>query len=365
MAIVSRVGDPLWINRAMSTRDARVATAGLLSTVWGDSLSARPGVLPETGLQALKVIPTSPASMSVLVNQGHVVVVQPEQGPWIVPVETVVTLDVPPPDATNPRIDLVVVRVYDLDQGETPPVEPDAGGRGVATIEIVPGTASGTPAPPPVPPRSFVLGQIQTTPTTTTIGPAQLTDTRTWTVARGGVRPLLGVTTDLLPGFTGEMVSLVDGTVAVGVNDPTNPYRGVQAGRLRATQDIREGTFTTTEWVATVNLPDPGFPYQIHAEASLSITVGPHTRIDVWARLDTPQGPFVCVPSVGEIVYTSQQDRSLWTARFLGANLGRVYTGAHNVCLVIGKIYGSSGTGYSIEAQNSAFAARVVPYIGP
>lgn len=359
MAEIVRVGDPIWINRALSTRDARVATAGLLSTAWGDdALAPRPGVLPESRLTALRVSPTDPASMSVVVNAGHCVVVQPGQGPWLVPVESAVQLDISPPDPTNPRIDLVVVRVYDLDQGETSPVEPDQGGRGVATVEVISGDPSATPSAPEVPIRSFVIGRIETTPSTTTIGLGQLTDTRTWTVSRGGVRPLLGVT-DLSPSYTGEVVSIADGTLGVGVDDPNAPYRGVQAKPRLFTQNLRTGPFRETQQLASLVIADPGFPYQIDVEASVAFTLGANMRVDLLSQLDAINGPFLTVPSVGQFLSASAH-----VTRFIGANMGRTYTGSHTVLLMAAVVVSPNNNQYGVEVQNSGFSLRVVPAVG-
>jgi hypothetical protein len=369
MATVVRVGDPLWINRALSARDTRIATAALLGKPWTDDrMEVRPGILPDAKLTAFRVVPTTgAASMAVRVSGGHAVVTQPEQGPWIVPVETTIpALDVPPPDPTNPRIDLVVLRVYDLDQGETAPVDPDPGGRGVATIEIVKGDASGIPAPPPTPVRSLLLATIRTTPQTTVITAANITERRVFTVPRGGVRPAgnaLGA--DALPGYIGEVIALPDGTVGVGVDDAALPYRGVQAKPRVITQDMRTGPFTATEWVATLNIADPGYPYQVDVSASVAITIGQNMRVDILARLDSPDGPLLNAPSVGELVWTSQQNQPLYTARFLGAPFTHVLNGAHNVCLIVAVIWSASGAAYSIEQQNTALSARVFPYVGP
>lgn len=370
MATLARVGDPLWINRGLSTRDARIATAGLLAKPWTDDrMEVRPGILPDAKLTAFEVIPTAPtASMAVQVGGGHAVVTQPGQGPWIVPVEnSIEALDVPPPDPTNPRIDLVVLRVYDLDQGETPPVEPDVGSRGVATIEIVKGDASGTPSAPPVPVRSLLLATISTTPQTTVITADNITQRRVFTIPRGGVRPAGNATgQDAFPGYIGEVIALADGTLGVAVDDATWPYRGVQAKPRRLTQDFRTDTFTTTEWVATLSIPDPGYPYQLDVTGSLRVAVGPNVRVDLLCRLDSTDGPFVTVPSTGELVWTSPQNSTLWTSMHVGASLDRVYTGAHNIIIMMAKIAGPAGNGYRIEpvAANSGISARVFPAVG-
>lgn len=97
-------------------------------------------------------------------------------------------------NATNPRIDLVVLRVYDNFI--------DASGSTQATIEIVPGTPSATPSAPALPSATSLPlwevrvnanvssgnGGINSNPGWT----AARTDRRVYTVAAGGIRPASG-----------------------------------------------------------------------------------------------------------------------------------------------------------------------------
>lgn len=80
-------------------------------------------------------------------------------------------------DATNPRIDLVVARVYD---------SAFAGVSDTGTIEVVKGTAAGTPSAPSLPNNAIELAQVAVAASATTIEDADITDSRVRATVGGG-----------------------------------------------------------------------------------------------------------------------------------------------------------------------------------
>ena len=80
-------------------------------------------------------------------------------------------------DPTNPRIDLIVVRVQDQFY---------SGGSNTATIERVAGTPAGSPTAPAAPNNSLILYQVLVGAGVTSIVNANLTDLRTYFAAEGG-----------------------------------------------------------------------------------------------------------------------------------------------------------------------------------
>lgn len=85
--------------------------------------------------------------------------------------ETIVELPVPAADVTNPRIDLVVLRVLDSDAG----VVGDE-----ALVELIEGTPAGSPTVPSVPATAVPLAQIAVGANVLSILNANITDVRTF-----------------------------------------------------------------------------------------------------------------------------------------------------------------------------------------
>lgn len=148
------MADPLWINAdsgapAYSADELRRAMA-LPLQFGGRLLGGRQGVRP--GGNQLKV---SLAGTTITVQPGLAVVdpgLATTQGPYWVAIPTAETHTLAPADATNPRKDIVILRVYDHDM--------DSSGRREAVTEYLVGTPSPTPAEPAVPAGALRLATI-------------------------------------------------------------------------------------------------------------------------------------------------------------------------------------------------------------
>ncbi|WP_326565070.1 hypothetical protein VSH64_24830 [Amycolatopsis rhabdoformis] len=139
------------------------------------------------------------------INVAPVVCVasRPGQGPylgWLLPTAVNVTCDAPP--ATNPRNDIVVMRIYDAAQGDTPP------GSGPCQIEVITGSPAASPVDPVTPDSTGTITSWSGLPVpsqgtgggiavplwrarVSTGGAVTLTDIRRSTGLLGGVRALL------------------------------------------------------------------------------------------------------------------------------------------------------------------------------
>jgi hypothetical protein len=80
-------------------------------------------------------------------------------------------------DATNPRIDLVVIGVQDNGDSTS-----------TGFVKIVPGTPAPSPSPPATPSNSVALARVRVNAGVTTI--TSVTDVRTFTIAPGGILPV-------------------------------------------------------------------------------------------------------------------------------------------------------------------------------
>jgi hypothetical protein len=88
-------------------------------------------------------------------------------------------------NATNPRIDLIVVKVQD---------QAYSGAVNTASIVAVTGTAAASPSPPAAPANSIILAQISVPANDTTITNSQITDQRPILTAPGGIIPVTSTT---------------------------------------------------------------------------------------------------------------------------------------------------------------------------
>lgn len=148
MAIRARVDDPVWANRSTNPVEVRRAQEGLFTRVTSGQRGGRIGgpnpVGPGTG--------TTGSAPKSNVVACHVAVPRGGGGMYIVALPATVTVDHGASSSTGARTDLVILRVYDTEYGETIPAEAGAlgvGQTGVAFVETVAGTpGAGPPAPP-------------------------------------------------------------------------------------------------------------------------------------------------------------------------------------------------------------------------
>lgn len=178
-----RVGDPIFINKGLSAREARIGLEGLF-TAGVDT--GRAGLLAQPN----PVGPTSPASTRSVVQRCHVAVSRAGQGVWVVPVESATELEHQLP-AASARIDLVVARVYDTEAGNTIPADVAPGGTqtGVGVVEVITGTPGG--GAPALPAGATLIRQV-TMPagTGSVLAAGAYAVEGPVTVARGGVLPV-------------------------------------------------------------------------------------------------------------------------------------------------------------------------------
>lgn len=126
------------------------------------------GVMPGVGGE---LVVAAGAGLSVTVASGIAVLPAPTpgHGGWHAVNDGTLSLSLAASNATNPRIDLVIVRVADPTYY--------AGGDGLAAIRVVTGIAAPSPAVPPVPSTDgayLVLGQVYVAAGATTISSANV-----------------------------------------------------------------------------------------------------------------------------------------------------------------------------------------------
>ncbi|WP_043682806.1 hypothetical protein [Streptomyces xylophagus] len=184
-----------WVAETGQTReDTRLTQLG--ATTPANPLEVRSGILPGSydGLYRMSGFWLEGASgaMTATVHEGRAVVAAgATRGAYPVTLPEPATLTFADGDATNPRIDLVVLRIYDSLY--------DNSGQTKATLEIVKGTPAATPVAPVIPGVGLALYQVKV-PAGISAGKGGISwstdtaDLRTPTVAVGGILPVYGET---------------------------------------------------------------------------------------------------------------------------------------------------------------------------
>lgn len=143
MALVTQPADGLWTsNLKNNARQGRAMLQAFLENADATPMNGtRSGVIVTTGAAA-DLLPFGVAGLSVSINPGTGVAHKAGQGPlmgWLTSVKTVTTTNAP---ASNPRNDLIVMRMYDLAAGDiSPDGEP-------CRIEVITGTPAASPTDP-------------------------------------------------------------------------------------------------------------------------------------------------------------------------------------------------------------------------
>ncbi|GAB3376191.1 hypothetical protein [Amycolatopsis echigonensis] len=369
---------------------ARWGRALLQSLFLGGSTTSamsanRSGVLSTAsdGTQAFDLQVKVVSGLTMSVQPGTAILSRPGQGPylgWLLPPAVNVTCD--PAPATNPRNDLVVLRIYDSTLGDTVPPE------GPVAIQVITGTPGATPVDPlswdatgavtdwstaPVASQragggvGIVLARAQVS----TGGVITLTDRRRSTAPIGAVRVLLPGDSLTDPGIMpGDLswynrLRVWDGTAWRGLQNMRFP-------RIAATGSGANASFTgamnTSYPLASVAIPDPGYSYRIKVSGSIFLSGmsnssgGVSHQFGAMVDSQTLIGPSGA-PSAATVgsMFVGQTNGTFANPNFERTN-PTVYTGAHTVYLIL--LLGSQGpaTWGPLNARSDyEFSVEAVP----
>ncbi|MFF5975757.1 hypothetical protein ACFY7C_30050 [Streptomyces sp. NPDC012769] len=181
-----------WLLPTGQTRqNTRITNIG--ATVPVNPLGVRSGILPGTfdgkyRVGGLWMSNTGPMTATIYAGKA-VVQGGTSDGAYPVALDQDMTITFGDGDALNPRIDLVVLRVWDADA--------DQQGRYEAVVEIVKGEPKAVPVAPQVPARALALFSVKVKAGASAgnggidwSGTGTVTDLRTTTVAVGGILPV-------------------------------------------------------------------------------------------------------------------------------------------------------------------------------
>jgi hypothetical protein len=181
MAASATLGAPLWVDGPSLDAGApfrcfdvatRVYTGGTATAV-----AVPGGVYP--GIGAMGVSASS--GLNVQVAAGYCCVPSPTagQGGYIFGTLQAQTLSLAASDPVNPRIDLIVARVYDTGNSAS-----------YCDVEVITGTPA-TPATLPVlPGAAIALASVSVPSTAVALASGAVTDLRSYVVAPGGILPI-------------------------------------------------------------------------------------------------------------------------------------------------------------------------------
>ncbi|MER7955421.1 hypothetical protein [Streptomyces sp. NPDC096030] len=181
-----------WLLPTGQTRqNTRITNIG--ATTPSNPLGVRSGILPGTYDGKFRIGGlwiSSAGPMTATVYHGRAVVQGGNSdGAYPVALDQDMTITFGDGDALNPRIDLVVLRVYDNDA--------DLQGKYDAVVEIVKGEPKAAPTPPAAPARSLALFHVRVKAGASAgtggidwTAAGTVTDLRTTTVATGGILPV-------------------------------------------------------------------------------------------------------------------------------------------------------------------------------
>ena len=182
---MSLTNPPGWLQNAGDTHTAAQLrqyhnglTAGTFSGA--TSLRARGGIHPALGQEFIVTQAGSP-NMTVLVESGVASIPGTEsgsQGNYWVCNDAQVILNITAAHATLARIDLIVVNVRD---------QAYSGANNDSQLQVIAGTPASSPVAPSAPNNSIIIAQVAVGAAVSSITNANITDTRYYVAATGGV----------------------------------------------------------------------------------------------------------------------------------------------------------------------------------
>lgn len=138
------------------------------------------------------LLPTASAAagtLQVLINPGGGCIPRSGQAGYDFVNQTQKTVTLTASNATNPRIDRISARIYDLAQGDTVPgTLPTTGG---VQLEVTDGTPAGSPVAPALPANSIAIATVLVPANAVNSSSLTVTDVRTSTGLPGAYRQVL------------------------------------------------------------------------------------------------------------------------------------------------------------------------------
>lgn len=365
------------VNNAKQIR--RNLLAALLTSGSAEQ-TVRDGVLPKlwgTGAEgakwtSLSLLQGASPAQYVVPFPGTAVISRSGQGPYLIMQTTSPQIPLDLADGTNPRYDVVYIRLYDKKLG-------DLTYHGFQWC-VIKGNPAASPAVPSLPAVDGVMAiaAILRPANVNTVANSQITDLRKGTSLDGSARPMLPG--DLLTdagGRNGERRVRVtpSALVALGAPPLLYDYWDAPGGTWRGTQsfdiDMRStngGSITNggSRAMGSVTVPDPGWPYRVAAGGSvrgsgMSTSAAAHTAtlqyrvgVSTPATINTTD---LC--GVGTCADISSGGNGYWGAPIEAASGS--FTGSKTVYKIVGNNTGAAFTAVGSDEVYDKTTIRISP----
>jgi hypothetical protein len=289
-----------------SARDLRYGLMGSIYASTGTGVdSVRPGVIPRIWDNSIpvwtdfRILPKGSPSRFVTVSTGWAVAGRSGQGFWSCHNSTATDIQLPAADGTNPRWDIVWIKVFDKAPASFPS-DPQHG----FYVDYTAGTPAGSPTVPSTPTDAIKLAEVfrPAGATGDQIDAAKITDKRKSAGLHSGTRILLpGDASTDAGGYHGEhrlrTGSLVPSAYsALGYTEMLDrwsavdsKWHGVAPGLVvgptaYGLQDnITNGEERTC---ASTTIADPGYTYRLRVSGSLTTLLNANSALNYRIRLN-------------------------------------------------------------------------------
>lgn len=274
------LGSALWMDGPSLDAGAPFRAFGVATSVYtggtATAVAVPGGVFP--GMGAMGVSASS--GLNVQVAAGYCCVPHPTagQGGYVFGALTAQTLSLAAADPANPRIDLIVARVYDT-----------ANSASFCDVEVVEGTAATPATTPATPAAAIALASVSVPAAAVALASGAVTDLRTYVVSPGGVLPIANSAaapavpaTQIMYDLSRDL--LVQGTGAAG-----------------STALLNSGPWTPALAEKTSNVSDSSGRGNLTTILSESVTVDGSTDLEIyykWAGLYVTSAPLLVTMSV-------------------------------------------------------------------
>lgn len=279
-------------------------TLSALLAKGADVAIPRAGILPFNGGEGTLYAQATP-NMTVGVFAFQAVLPIAGGGCYIATSDAPVNVTIPAANGSNPRLDLIVLHVYDNEAGDAAPTTSltlpgSAGTTPVQTytgvLEVLTGSATASPVAPTgsVTSRMIVLGTVRVETGATSIISSKVTSANraNQTVAVGGILPVTAALLTGAPAYPGSAAWATD-TSQLWIHDGTYRRRIGTRVKYSATGSAYPtyGTLgaATGTWyiVSQMTVPAQGFPYRVQISGSLRVDVNAAVDLLVQARYGT------------------------------------------------------------------------------
>lgn len=302
------VRNPAWlqaVSAAVSAEEDRLARTATLAGGAG-LLKARSGV--RSSLDFVTTQHGTP-NMSVDVAKGQAIVEghATNQGAYVVTTDASITLTVSAANATNPRNDIVYVRVQDQDYG---------GSVDSAAVELATGTPAVTPSDPSIPNDCLAIARVRVDANVTSIVNAKITDIRPYTAALGGLIPVVSSARPSTP-WSGMGLVETD-TLALSFWDAgTSTWQ-----RYACVKDSRGLVAYGYNSVNTGAFTSPGLVVQ--TLSAVPMISGRRYKVEGYVPIGNNGGSEVAGDYLELVVRVGGATKNAWSANSLAATAGLV-----------------------------------------